>query len=127
MLFDDITENEEKVYQAILRFLNVKSIDFIPSKRKQNRSHALRFAWLRRIVLRPPIKKWLYTKTPQNLMPVGARISQLVFKKEQEKPFVPNEEIAGLKKRFEPNVNELNLFLNKTGLVARDIARLWGY
>jgi len=127
VLFDDITENEEMVYQAILRFLNVKIIDFIPSKRNQNRSHALRFAWLRSIVFRPPIKKWLYTNTPQNLMPLGAKISQMVFKREQEKPFVSHEEITRLKKRFEPNVNELNLFLNKTGLVDRDIASLWGY
>jgi hypothetical protein len=127
VLFDDIMKNETAEYQTILHFLNLKEIDFIPSKPDRNPSHALRFSWLRSIILNPRINKWLYTKIPQNLLPIGAKISQMIFKKKQEKPFVSKNDIVTLKSRFKSNVVELNNFLNETGLLDRDLLTLWNY
>ncbi len=127
LLFDDILENEAMVYRTILDFLHVEAADFIPAKADRNPSHALRFAWIRGILFSPPIKKWLYTKTPQKLMPMGAKISQTLFKKKQEKPFVPKADIDRIKLRFKSNVAELDSFLNETGLLHQDLLTLWDY
>jgi Sulfotransferase domain len=127
ILFDDIIKNEDTVYQTILRFLDVKDMNFVPSKADRNPSHSLRFAWLRGIIFSPPIKRWLYTNTPQKLMPLGAKISQMVFKKRQQKPSVSTADIDGVKARFRSNVVELDSFLNETGLLHRSLLTLWDY
>jgi len=127
VLFDDILEDENAVYQDILYFLGLKDVSFIPSKVNRNPSHALRFVWLREIIFKPSIKKWLYTKTPPSLLPVGAKISQRIFKKEQEKPFVSKAGIDQVKAQFKSKVVELNSFLNETGLLSRDLLTLWNY
>jgi len=127
LLFDDIVENEDKVYQDILRFLSVRELDFIPSKVDRNPSHALRFTRLRKIFLSPPVKKWLYTKLPKNLLPIGAGLSKMIFKKKQEKTFIAKTDIDQLKSQLSSNVIELNLFLNKTGLLNRDLLDIWDY
>lgn len=127
LLFDDIIKDEDTVYRDILRFLDARELDFIPSKVDRNPSHSLRFTWLREIFFSPPVKKWFYTKLPQNLLPIGARLSKMIFKKKQEKPFVSKMDIDRLKKQFMPNVLELNTFLNETGLLNRDLLRLWDY
>lgn len=127
LLFDDILKNESMTYKSILRFLRVKDIDFIPPKADRNPSHALRFAWLRGILFNPWIKKWFYTNVPKTLLPVGARISHRVFKKEQEKPFVSDTDIDEIKSRFRSNIVELDSFLHENGLINRDLPVLWGY
>lgn len=127
VLFDDIVENESRVYRQILEFLNVINLDFIPSKANRNPSHALRFVWLRKLMFSPPVKKWLYTKIPQFLLPLGADISQVIFKKVQEKPVVSSQAIERLKIQFRPKVLELNSFLNETGLLDRNLLAMWGY
>ena len=127
ILFDDIIENERAIYLDILNFLGVKNSDFTPPTPDRNPSHALRFVRLREFVFSPPIKKWLYTKTPQKLLPIGAKISQKIFKKEQEKPFVSKEDINRLKLRFRDDVEDLNSYLVETNLRNRDIITLWGY
>lgn len=127
ILFDDIIANEYGVYQDILRFLDAKNIDFIPPRPDRNPSHALRFAWLRKLLFNPPVKKWLYTHTPLQLLPYGAKISQRIFKKEQEKPFVSTRDIELLKERFKENVEELNIFLNENKLIEKELVKIWGY
>jgi len=126
-LFDDIVTDEYKVYQEVLLFLNAKNIDFVPPRPERNPSHSLRFAWLRRIIFTPPVRKWFYTRIPHRLFIVGGKTSQWIFKKQQDKPFVSEQEIARLKMRYKPNVDELNQFLSETGLIKQDIARLWNY
>ena len=127
ILFDDILRDEYTLYQEVLHFLKIKDIEFIPPKVDINSSHALRFARLRQFVFTPPIKKWLYTKTPQKLLPVGAMISQRLFKKAQEKPFVSKTDVQQLKLRFRSNVDDLSSFLSETNLMNRDLADLWDY
>ena len=127
VVFDDILKNESSVYQSILNFLDVKKTDFIPPMADQNPSHTLRLAWLRAIVLHPRVNKWLYTKIPKRLLPFGARISQSIFKKKQEKPYVSRVDIDNLKSRFKPKVIEIDSFLNELGLVNQDLVSLWGY
>jgi len=127
ILFDDIIKNEITVYKTLLRFLEVRDMSFIPSKVDRNPSHALRFARLRRVVLSPRVRKWLYTKIPQNLLPVGAKISQMLFKKKQEKPFVSKADIDRIKAQYKSNVVELNTFLNTSGLLNQDLLTLWDY
>jgi len=127
VLFDDILENETLAYQSILRFLKVTNMDFMPARADRNPSHALRFAWLRSLIFSPPVKKWLHTKTPQKLLPWGAKISQAVFKKKREKPFVSKTDIDQLKTQFGSNVAELNTFLNESGMLHRDLLTLWDY
>jgi hypothetical protein len=127
ILFEDIIENELRVYRDILRFLNATNLEYTPPPPDRNPSHTLRFTWLRKILLYPPIKKMLYTNIPRQLIPTGVKISQKIFKKPQEKPAISNEDIIKLKARLKPNVDELNIFLNETRLVEKDIANLWGY
>ena len=127
ILFDDIVKDEGGVYREILQFLNVGNTGFSPPRADRNPSHALRFARLRRIVLNPRVNKWLYTKIPPALLPLGAKISQRIFKKEQEKPHVSHKDIERLKLHFRSNVFALNTFLNETGLHQCDLVSLWGY
>ena len=128
LLFDDIVENEVNVYQETLRFLCLKDIGFIPPEPERNPSHALRFSWLRKIMFKPYIKQWLYKSTPQYLLPVGARISQKIFKKKQEKPFVSNKDIERLKMDFSSKVFELDTFFRANNILKkRSIQNLWGY
>lgn len=127
LLFDDIVENEDNVYRDILRFINVKKLDFIPTRVDRNPSHALRFPWLREILFKPPIKKWVYTKLPQNFLSMGANLSKVIFKKKQDKPYVSEMDIRQLKKQFRSTVIELNSFLNETGMINRDLLSLWDY
>jgi Sulfotransferase domain len=127
VLFDDIMEDEYRVYKEILNFLHVKNVDFIPPKPDRNPSHVLRFSWLRKFLFSPPINRWLYTNIPQQLLPLGAKISQKIFKKTQEKPYVSRTEEEQLKIQFRPKVAELDAFLNTTGLLNRDLLTIWGY
>ncbi len=78
-LFDDIMNDENGVFKDILCFLGVKDVDFQPAQPYRNPSHALRFAWLRKIIFAPPVTKWFYTKLPQPLLIVGGKISQQIF------------------------------------------------
>lgn len=127
VLFDDVIKNESLVYQTILYFLGVKNMNYAPPRVDRNPSHALRFSRLRSLVLDPRVNKWLYTKIPPTLLPLGAKISQAIFKKKQEKPFVSQTEINRLKARYKPNVVELDVFLKNTGLLDRSLISLWGY
>lgn len=127
ILFDDIVANEYKIYWEILCFLGVKNVDFVPPRPDTNPSHALRFIWLRKFLFTPSVKKFLYTKTPHALLPLAGKISQRFFKKNQEKPFVSPKDIDLLKKKFKPVVDDLNSFLNETGLLDRRLPDLWGY
>jgi hypothetical protein len=127
ILFDDIVKDEYGVFRDILRFLNAKDVDFTPPPADRNPSHAIRFAWLRKLVLNPPIRKWLYTHIPLRLLPVGAKISQKLFKKNQDKPFVSPEDIKQLKKQYKNKVNDLSNFLQANGVLSRDLCKLWDY
>jgi hypothetical protein len=126
ILFDDILENEAGIYHQLLDFLGIWNSDFVPPQPDRNPSHGLRLRWLRKLMLAPAAKKWLYTRLPSRLLPVGAKISQQVFKKRQDKPFVPPAEIQKLRAQFRPSVIALNHFLNET-TGGRDIEELWGY
>ena len=79
------------------------------------------------MVLTPYVNKWLYTKIPPSLLPLGVKISHRIFKKKQEKPGVSQKELERIKLRFRPNVLELNTYLNATGLLTRDLVSLWQY
>ena len=127
ILFDDIMADETKSYREVLSFLNVQDQDFVPPRPDRNPSHALRFGRLRQLVFTPPIKKWLYTKTPRSLLPLGARISQRIFKKPQEKPFVSKANIDRLKLEFRSRVAELQAFLSDKDLLDRNLLSLWDY
>jgi hypothetical protein len=126
-LFDDIVKNEIGIYKDILHFLNVKNLDYEPTKPDRNPSHALRFAWLRKVLFTPSIQKWLHTVIPLRLMPVGAKVSKMIFKKNQKKPFVSNEDIKLLKTQYKSAVYELEDFLTKENLLDRDLIDTWGY
>lgn len=127
ILFDDILSDERKAYLEVLDFLRLCDREFVPPRPDRNPSHALRFASLRQLVFTPAIKKWLYTKTPRSLLPVGARISQTIFKKPQEKPSVSKEDIERLKFRFRSQVGEVEAYLAEKGLCERRLLNLWGY
>lgn len=127
VLFDDIAKDEDKIYRDILRFLKAGNLEFSPPNADRNPSHTLRFPWLRRVVLTPYVNKWLYTKIPPSLLPLGVKISHRIFKKKQEKPGASQKELGRIKLRFRPNVLELNTYLNATGLLTRDLVSLWQY
>jgi hypothetical protein len=127
ILFDDVIKNEYGVYRDILRFLNAKDINFTPSLPDRNSSHTIRFARLRKLILNPRIRKWLYTHIPLRLLPVGAKISQKVFKKNQDKPFVSPEDIKQLREKYKINVDDLNNFLQENGVLSHDLCKLWDY
>jgi len=127
ILFDDIVKNEIKIYREILQFINAKNLDFVPSNPDRNPSHALRFAWLRKVLFTPSIQKWLHTIIPLRLMPVGAKVSKTIFKKNQKKPFISNEDIKLLKTQYKSAVYELDEYLTKENLFDRDLIATWGY
>lgn len=127
IIFDDIVNDEIKVYRGILGFLGAKNLNYSPPKPNHNVSHALRFIRLRKLMLYPPFYKWINTKFPQKLLPLGAKISHTLFKKTQEKPSVPKETILNLKSKYKHNVEELNTFLNECKLISKDLLSLWGY
>jgi hypothetical protein len=128
VIFDDIVRNETTIYQEILQFLNATILDNLPlSNPDRNPSHALRHGWLRKILFIPFVQKWLHTAIPSPLLPIGANISKMIFKKNQAKPFVSNEEIKHLKNRYKHNVYELNLFLSEEKLINQDLLTIWGY
>jgi hypothetical protein len=127
VLFEDIVENEYRVYQDILRFLGVRDVDFTPPPPDRNPSHALRFSWLRKILFNPPVRKWLYAHVPLWLLPVGANISQKIFKKQQDKPSVSSKDIELLQGQYKANVNELSIFLNENKLLEQEVITVWGY
>jgi len=125
--FDDILKDEYGIFVDILHYLGVKDSHLRPVQPDRNPSHALRFVWLRRILFTPKVRKWFYTKIPPRIFTAAGKVSQRIFKRVEEKPFVSEEEIARLKVRFKPNVEQLNRFLGETGLVKSDVAALWGY
>lgn len=127
ILFDDIEKNEISIYREILQFLNVTNLDYVPSKPDRNPSHALRFVWLRKILFTPFVQKWLHTNIPLPLLPVGAKISKKIFKKNQAKPFVSSEDIKRLKNKYKHNVYELSLFLSEEKFVNQDLLSIWEY
>jgi hypothetical protein len=127
VLFDDMAENERQIYRDTLRFLKIQNIDFEPLSISRNPNHSLRFIWLRKLMFHPPVKKWLYTNVPKNLLPVGARFSEKLFKKTQAKPYVPEQDITQLKLRFHSQVVQLNSFLVDKKLLFKDLVKLWGY
>ena len=127
VLFDDIEKNEISTYREILQFLNATNLEYVPSKPDRNPSHALRFVWLRKILFTPLVQKWLHTNIPLHLLPVGAKISKKLFKKNQAKPFVSSDDIKNLKNKYKHNVHELRLFLAEEKLVNQDLLNIWGY
>lgn len=127
ILFDDIVKREYDVYRDVLTFLAINDANFIPPQPDRNPSHALRFTWLRKFLFTPQVKKFLYTNTPRLLLPMAVRASHKLFKKKQEKPFVSEQDINMLKKRFKYVVDDLNLFLNESYSLNLDLHFLWGY
>jgi hypothetical protein len=127
IIFDEILEDETRVYSELLRFLGVEDLNFVPPQPDRNPSHALRFRWLRRLILSPPISQWLYTRLPRRLLPLGAQLSRKLFKKAEHKPAVAPQDIEHLRIQFGPQVRALNRFLNENGMVNRDLAQLWKY
>jgi hypothetical protein len=127
VLFDDIEKNEITIYKEILQFLNAKNLDFVPSKPDRNSSHTFRFVWLRKKLFTPSVQKWLHTHIPVHLLPLGAKISKKIFKKNQAKPFVSREDIRRLKDQYKHNVYELSLFLSEEKFVNKDLLSIWGY
>jgi len=127
VLFDDIIDNKFAVYKDLLQFIGVGDVEFIPPEPDRNPSHALRFQFLRRLMLRPGIKKTLMTLIPKKILPVGVKISHKLFKKEVQKPPLSQAAVEGLKSRFQPEVLLLDQYLSTKGLITVDLSKLWGY
>jgi len=127
ILFDEILDNKLAVYKDLLGFIGVQDIDFIPPEPDRNPSHALRFQFLRKLVLHPGIKKTLMKVIPEKLMPLGVKISHKLFKKETQKPPLSQAAVEQLKSLFQPEVLLLDQYLAEKGLITVDLAKLWGY
>ena len=119
--------DERKAYQDILHFLNVGDVNFAPLPPYRNPSRALRFVRLRKFLFSHPVKKWLYTNTPKGTIAVWCEDWRKIFKKEQEKPRISEDNIIQLKIRFKSKVEDLNSFFIESKLLNRNLLTLWNY
>ncbi len=124
ILLDDLKNDPIDTYKNILKFLNIKNFNFIPSVEVKNKNKKIYSTFLKIFAKSSSYKK---AKAPfQKIIPKKIR-SKLFYtlknkniKTKERKPIKESMRVE-LMKEFKPEVENLSRILN------RDLSTLWGY
>jgi hypothetical protein len=121
VLLDDLKENPEETYHAVLEFLGVKKSNFTPEFNQENTSGTPRFRWLNKAIKHPdsPVRK-LADMIPKSIATkIRDGLNQFLLDKKDSG--VSEATRTKLKKQFKPEVEKLEELTN------RDLIDIWGY
>lgn len=127
IVFDDFKKDNTRVYQGVLRFLEIDPT-FIPKFKPVNVNRVGRLTRVK-ILLRAQILRKIF-RAPKYLLPEKLftlywntlhNMEMGIFTKEQPRSFMASELRKELMKKYKPEVEKLSK------LLSRDLVTLWGY
>ncbi len=127
IVFEDFVKDNKKVYLEILDFLGVDSSGVDLSFKKVNPNKKVRFGFLYSIFRSPSVAGFSRKVLPAKVhVSLKKLVFKLFFKHEKRKP-LSIEFRNKLMKEFKSEVVAFNKYVNKEGLVDKDLVKLWGY